>query len=310
MTIHVALAQAGNILQDHHIPTPQLDAEVLLAFVLQWDRTKLLAFDNTVLDATVLTQFNRLIEQRCRRMPVAYLTGTKEFFTHTFVVTPEVLIPRPDTEQLVEIAQSLIAEGRINVVADIGTGSGAIAISLATRFPSLRLYAVDISSAALSVAAQNARNHRVKSRVRFLQGSLCEPLPGRVDLIVANLPYLHPGMFVDPELAFEPQGALEADQEGLAWNIELLQQAKDALEPEGTLILECDPAQLTTLSRRARKYFPYATIEAHADEGGSHRFLQISLRQNPQEHPQKLRRMARRSLRGRPEQSQPTSFRE
>ena len=253
-TIQQALLTASNTLDTHHLPTPRLDAEVLLAFVLQWDRTTLLASWDTVLDDVILSQFQHMIKQRCRRMPVAYLTGTKEFYTHTFVVSPHVLIPRPVTEQLVEIAQSLLSEYPIQTLADIGTGSGVIAITLAKRFPNLQIYAVDISSAALDVANQNAKKHRVKSRIRFLQGSLCQPLPSRVDLIVANLPYLHPGLAHDPELVFEPLEALFSDQAGLAENTELIKQASKALNPKGTLLLECDPAQTSPRAPSARTF--------------------------------------------------------
>jgi release factor glutamine methyltransferase len=204
-------------------PKPRLDAQVLLSHVLDVERATLYTYPEHLLTAQQEQQFSQLIERRKLGEPIAYLTGHKEFFGLDFLVDRRVLIPRPETELLVEAALSIIrerlADARVPVVADIGTGSGIIPITLAVQEPRLPyLYASDISSDALAVARLNCQRHAVEQRVRLLQGDLLAPLPEPIDLLTANLPYVGTDEMevLTPEVhAYEPHLALFSGDQGL-----------------------------------------------------------------------------------------------
>src|SRR6266566_5875478 len=188
ITIKDALAQADQ-------PASRLDAQVLLGYVLNVDRASLYTYPERLLTPQQEEQFHLLLERRKRGEPVAYLVGHKEFFGLDFLVDKRVLIPRPETELLVEAAlnsiRAMLDGGHTPLVADIGTGSGVIPITLAIEEPRLPyLYATDISTGALDVASLNCRRHHVEERVRLLQGDLLAPVPEPVDVVTANLPYV------------------------------------------------------------------------------------------------------------------------
>jgi release factor glutamine methyltransferase len=252
MDIKTALAQARALLQKNNIEQPRLDAEVLLCQLLNCRRASLFAHADKQLTDNELTNFNRLVEKRAAGQPVAYLVGNKEFMGLDFYVTPDVLIPRPDTELLVETAIELIKESNppAPILVDVGTGSGAIAVSCTHFLPQLKVLAVDISAAALKVAQKNAEQNGVAPRIEFLNGNLLEPvlkmgLAGQVDIITANLPYVPSGDIpgLSREVHHEPELALDGGPDGLDLYRIINPQAQSLLKPGGHLLIEIGPGQ-------------------------------------------------------------------
>jgi release factor glutamine methyltransferase len=229
-TVHDALAWARSVLAD----SEPIDASLLLMHVLGVDRAALLTHPDRELTPEQTVTFRALILQRAAGVPVPYLTGTRAFYDLDFAVTPDVLIPRPETEHLVESALQW-AQGRHDVrLVDVGTGSGAIAVTLAVHLPEARVWAVDVSAAALDVARRNAIRHGAAERITFVQGDLLEPLIAAdqpVDLIAANLPYIASDELKTLSVAqFEPLLALDGGADGLDYIRRLLVQAPRVLE--------------------------------------------------------------------------------
>ena len=218
MTIREALQQATVRLRAAGVDSPEHDAEVLLRHVLGWDRARLVADGATRLAPEAESSYLRLIDERARRRPLQHLTGTQWFWKHEFRVTPDVLVPRPETELLVEVALELLRDVERPRLVDVGTGSGCIALSLAAERPDAEIHATDISEAALAVARDNAIHLGLDGRVAFRRGDLLEPvgaLTGRLDLVLSNPPYvsvtelghLSPEVRVhDPHQALIPPG--------------------------------------------------------------------------------------------------------
>jgi release factor glutamine methyltransferase len=218
------------------------------------------------------------VKRRTKGEPSAYITGSKEFFGLEFKVNRHVLIPRPETELLVEKAISLCRSSEYSTVADIGTGCGAIAVSLAVNVPSLKIYAVDVSAKALEVARQNCVKHDVKDRVTLLRGDLLEPLPEPVDLIIANLPYVRESeMPSKGPLSFEPQVALNGGEKGLDKIKRLCRQAGKKLNKNGSLLLEIGQGQAEEVKTILHKYFPLGLIEVTKDLAGVERVVSLRL---------------------------------
>src|SRR5205823_11641678 len=222
-TIHQALEKATLSLAQADQTNARLDAQVLLSHTLHTERSFLYAYPEQVLTSEQEQQYQTLIERRSRGEPIAYLTGHKEFYGLDFLVDKRVLIPRPETELLVEAAlnscRTMFDAGRTPIVADIGTGSGAIPVTLAVLEPRLPyLYACDISTDALDVASLSCQRHHVEDRVRLLQGDLLAPLPEPVDILTANLPYVgtEEMALLTPDVRdYEPQVALFSGTHGL-----------------------------------------------------------------------------------------------
>lgn len=267
--------------------SPSLDAQALLSRVTRASRAALLAYPERALTAAQAAEYAALVARRAAGEPVAYLLVQREFMGLTFQTDARALIPRPETELLVEAA---LAEIRVRLadatrpsplVADIGTGGGAIAIALAALEPRLeRVYATDISSDALALAATNATALSVAARVQFLQGDLLAPLPEPVDIIIANLPYIAPD---DPDVApgvrdYEPHLALYSPAGGLEHIQRLLAQAPAALRPGGALFLEFGYNQRAAVEALARQIFPDSALRAIADYAGWDRAIAIRLR--------------------------------
>lgn len=225
------------------IDSARLDAELLLAHALGIDRTRLFARLREAVPAGAAEAFAALLERRLRREPLAYLTGEQEFWSLRFAVTPAVLIPRPETELLVELAQRLQPAPR--QVLDVGTGSGCIAVALARELPRAQLTAVDLSAEALAVARRNAAAHGVAPRIEFAAGDVYAGLPpaAAFDLIVSNPPYLAPGDAASPEIDFEPRTALYAGDDGLDVVRRLLADAGARLRPGGHILIEIGQGQ-------------------------------------------------------------------
>ena len=279
--IHQALRQARGALAAAGCETPDLDAEVLLAHVLQCSRAWLYAHALDRLTAEQAAAYRSLVERRAGRQPVAYLVGHKEFFGLDFLVTPDVLIPRPETEQLVELALNLAPHRTARLfAADVGTGSGALAVSLAWHLPQARILAGDISAAALAVARQNAARHGVGERVLCVQADLLPARAGGFELILANLPYLSPADLrrAAPEVAdWEPRLALDGGANGLAAVRRLLARAGESLRTGGALLVEIGAGQGTAVSELARRHFPQAAVEIVRDLAGLERILVVRL---------------------------------
>lgn len=233
--------------------TAALDADVLLAHVLGVGKEALFAHPERRLSVAEEERFQALVERRSRGEPVAYLRGFKEFYGLRFLVDPRVLIPRPETEVLVDAARELIA-GRALTVVDVGTGSGAIAVAIAAHERKVRVIATDSSRDALAVAESNALGSGVADRVEFRHGDLLAPITERVDLVCANLPYL-PDASVDrwvgerSSLAFEPRVAVVAGSDGLAVISRCIDDLPRVLAPAGAALFECDPPQVETVVR-------------------------------------------------------------
>nr|WP_207754824.1 peptide chain release factor N(5)-glutamine methyltransferase [Desulforadius tongensis] len=272
------MAGARALLQQKDIEQPRLDAEVLLAHVLGCSRAALYAGAHRRLEPGQLQHYNRLVQKRAQGHPVAYLVGHKEFMGLDFTVTPAVLIPRPDTELLVETAVHLLSKraGGRPLMVDVGTGSGAIAVSTAHLVPTLRVLAVDISAPALEVAQKNARTHAVDDRVVFLKGSLLEPVMERlngepVDIIAANLPYVPSGDIpgLSREVRREPLLALDGGPDGLDLYRQLIPQAQKLIKPGGHLLLEIGPGQGETALNLLNNW----QAKLYRDLGGRERLI-------------------------------------
>jgi release factor glutamine methyltransferase len=228
--------------------SPRLDAEVLLAHALGWDRVRLYThFDDPVADPP-RSAFRSLVRRRAEGMPVAYLVGRKEFYSLPLAVSPAVLIPRPDSEfVVVEFLASLGALSGPKAV-DVGTGSGCLALACTHHHKSARFWAVDRSAEALAVAAQNARALRLADRIEFRQGDLLAPVAesGPFDAIISNPPYIPTGVIPTLEQGvrdYEPHLALDGGPDGLRMVTRLIAQAVPLLKPGGHLILEIGTAQ-------------------------------------------------------------------
>ncbi|MEM7503824.1 MAG: peptide chain release factor N(5)-glutamine methyltransferase [Pseudomonadota bacterium] len=218
--------------------SPRLDAEMLLALALDVPRSYLLAHPEDELDEVTLARFERSIERRLERVPIAYLTGLKEFWTLSLTVTPATLVPRPETELLVEVALRELPADSPSHVADLGTGSGAIALAIAKERPRCLVWATDASEAALAVAAENARQNDV-ANVEFLHGDWLAPLGDRrVDLLISNPPYVRSDDPVLAALRHEPKDALASGADGLDAIRTIANAAVDHVTPEGLLLLE------------------------------------------------------------------------
>ena len=286
-TIKDALEYAVGKLAHEEQKSAVLDAQVLLGYVLNVDRATLYAYPERALTSEQEQQFFQLIERREHGEPVAYLIGHKEFYGLDFFVDKRVLIPRPETELLVEIALNNIRKrinaGRIPIVADIGTGSGAIPIALAVEEPRLPyLYASDVSTGALDVARLNSRRHHVEQRVRLLHGDLLAPLPEPVDILIANLPYVGTDEMniLAPDIqAYEPHLALFSGPKGLDLIGRLLIEAKQSamLASEAVLLLEIGYQQRKALTRLVNELWPRAIVTFKRDFAGWYRVLQIVL---------------------------------
>jgi release factor glutamine methyltransferase len=252
MTIGEFLRDTTRQFEAAHIPTPRLDAQAIVAHVLSRDRSWLLAHGDELLDAAVHKQLRTMATQRLARQPLAYLTGCKEFYGRQFAVTPDVLIPRPETEQIIEELARLQPRPGDELL-DIGTGSGAIAVTAALEWPGLIVTATDTSSAALAIARKNATSH--DAHVRFSMSDLLERTPQKpCRFIVANLPYVDPTWDRSPETDAEPALALFAHDNGLALIKKLLAQTPFYLSPGGYLLLEADPRQFKAIKKAAAEH--------------------------------------------------------
>lgn len=276
-SVRDVLARAAQAIADSGAESPRMDAEVLLAHTLGVGRASLLAHPERRIPMTELDNLETLVARRRAGEPVAYLTGRRAWYDLMLQVSPAVLIPRPETEGVLDRALAWALRNNVRAVCDVGTGSGALAIALARAIPTAALYAIDRSTEALEVARANALEAGVET-IRFLNGDLLAPLPAPMDLIVANLPYLGTAEYAalprDVAL-FEPRDALVGGSIGFELTALLLAQAPDHLRPGGAIVLEIGPGQAEGTQAAARAAFPESEILIECDYAGLTRYVQV-----------------------------------
>jgi release factor glutamine methyltransferase len=267
-------ARTAGYLASHGVPSARLDAEVLLGHVLGLSRLELYRDAGRPVTREQDARYRALARSRaCERVPVAYLTGEREFWSHAFRVTRDVLIPRPETELLVQVAAGLAPRR----VAEVGVGSGAVAGALARELPEARIVGIDVSAPALAVAAANLERLRVADRVGLVQGDGTAPLSGPFDLIVSNPPYVPSGEIAGlaPELRHEPRLALDGGPDGLDFVRRLAREAPD-LAPGGDLVLEIGAGQAAAACDLLRSAGA-ERVRRHRDLAGIERVIEARL---------------------------------
>jgi release factor glutamine methyltransferase len=274
--VGVALRDGIRRLESAGVPSAPLAAELLLLHTLGRDRAWIYAHPEETVSPEQMSSFFELIAARVAGTPTQYLTGKQEFWGLEFEVTRDVLIPRPETEHVIEVALERLGETRRNAplrVADIGTGSGCIAVALAKELPAARIYATDISAAALAVARRNAERHDVADRILFVESNLLEAVsvPAQFDLIVSNPPYIGRSEAQTLPMdvrAREPEVALFGGEDGLALYPSLIKQAGKRLAPGGLLILELGFGQFEPVSELLDVSRGWTRVSAMQDLAG------------------------------------------
>ncbi len=282
MNIREALRHGSRVLSaEGGSEEASLEAEILLAHALNTDRTHLYQRLREALPDDAANAFEVLLQRRLAHEPAAYILGRKEFYGLDFDVTPAAIIPRPETETLVELVLEFIGTreaGHETRVVDVGVGCGAVAVALAVNLPQAGIVATDVSPQALSLARRNAERHGVAGRIRFLEGDLLEPLDAPVDVIAANLPYVRSGDFeaAPPEIRqHEPRLGLDGGPDGLRLIERLLRQAPSRLKGGGALFIEIGEEQGEAARMLATESFPQARIEVRKDLSGLDRVLVV-----------------------------------
>lgn len=259
--------------------TPILDTEILLCFILKKPKEYLYSYSQKQISQTQKNKFKKLIARRAKSEPIAYITGYKEFYGLNFKVDKRVLIPRPETEIIID--EILKLNLKKITIADIGTGSGCIAITLAKLLPKDKIIATDVSKLALQLARQNAKTHETK--IKFVQGNLLEPINNeKVDLIVANLPYgwekwKNNTSIETKGLKFEPPSALFTKKNGLYLYDHFFNQISKLKKRPQFIIAEFDPRQTNDIKKLIIKYLPSCNIQIKKDLAGHNRIVIIKL---------------------------------
>jgi release factor glutamine methyltransferase len=284
MILSEALQSATQTLLRARIDDAFIEAELLLGHILGMSKTQVCTEPERSLTSVEIERVYHLVRRRLDHEPTAYILGHCEFYGIDFYVDYHTFIPRPETELLVEkaveLAHRISHQGKRIYIADIGTGCGAIAVSLALALPQAKIYATDISASALRVAGMNCQRHAVNSQVELLQGNLLEPLPQPVDMIVANLPYIK-----DCELEnlsseiinFEPTIALAGGEYGLDKIQQMLEQMAIKLNYGACFLLEIGQGQGEMATSLIKSYSPQASIELISDLGGIERMVKVGL---------------------------------
>ena len=262
------------------IPSAEREAVWLVQHALGVKELELRVSHDTRVGCRDVDRTLDLIRRRAAHEPLQYLLGSQEIAGLELTVTPAVLIPRADTEVLIDAVCRELAAHRAPVVADVGTGSGCIAVSIATRLPGALVHAVDVSRQALEVARHNAERHRVASRIVFYEGELCRPLfaaelHGRLSAVVSNPPYIPAGeiSLLQEEVQREPRIALSGGPDGLTFYRRLLPEALSLLEPQGCVAFEVGQGQAAAVCRLAEATGNYYNIETVKDEQGIERVV-------------------------------------
>lgn len=278
MNIRDILRQAVANLKKSGSTSPRLDAEVLLVSYLNTDRLELYKTPEKPLGEEEILGFGKWLERRLNGEPVAYIIGAKEFWSLLFEVNREVLIPRPETEIIVE--EALLASKKMMPpglrILEIGVGSGAISVALARELPDAHLVATDISAGALALAYRNARTHGVADRIEFLCGDLLAPVVGTFDLIVSNPPYISAEEFVQLPRGvreYEPRQALLTGEGGTAFHREIISGSEKHLRKGGWLLMEMGEGQKEDIEKMMKRTAAYEDIAVRLDYGGVERVI-------------------------------------
>jgi len=282
MTSGEAVCSTSHTLSMAGIDDASVEAEILICYVLGISKTGLYTETGRDLTSGETCRLQDLMQRRLAHEPLAYILRRCEFYGIPFYVDGRVLIPRPETEILVERAAELYhcCRGEDFTIADIGTGSGAVAISIALELPRAKIYASDISASAIEVAGINCRSHNIDGQVELLQGDLLEPLPRAVDMIVANLPYVRQSQMqrLSPEIInFEPSIALAGGKSGLDTIRHLLKQVPGKLKYGGHLLLEMGQNQGQTVVSMIHSNLPHASIRLIRDLSGIDRVVEVKV---------------------------------
>ena len=281
MRLREAWACSRRRLEHAAIPDADIEAQVLLRNSLGMDRATFHASPDRELSDKDAEAFERTVGRRIGGEPLSYITGHREFYGLDFVVTPDVLVPRQETEFLVEAvlgyARSRGEDERAPTIADIGTGSGAIAVALARHLPNAAVCATDVSRGALRVADENVQRHGLEGRVRLQHGDLFEALAGPVDVVASNPPYLSDDEVAElpPDVQREPTLALAAGTDGMDVLRRLILGAREYVKPGGLLALEIDPQRLEAVSGLVGRTFPGSKIGIVRDHAGLDRAVTV-----------------------------------
>lgn len=279
-TVEGALMAVSARLRAGGVETPLLEARLLLEYTTGSTRAQLLAHPTTPLNGAAINTLASLAQRRVAGEPLAYIIQSREFFGLEFYVNNHVLVPRPETEILVERSiETLRGADQATGIVDVGTGSGAIALAVAHALPEARITALDASMDALRVARVNRDRLGLGSRVSLVGGNLLSPLRGPLTLIMANLPYIpseHMESLPADVRDHEPRSALDGGAGGLQLYTELLYQASGLLAPRGHLILECEPFQVSSILELARSWLPDARPAVIRDGFGHDRIVQLT----------------------------------
>lgn len=279
-TIAAILTWTKQYFSEKGVDNPRLDAEVLLSHVLGKDRLYLYVNFDQPLSPAELEAFRAAVKKRAMRTPVAYITGSKEFMNLDFIVSPAVLIPRPDTEILVEAALARLGSVESPQVLDIGTGSGAIIISVLANIPNAQGAAVDISADALAVASENAKLNDVSTRLNFLQGDLFAPVYGhKFDAVLSNPPYIPAADIagLEPEVRREPSLALDGGKDGLNYYRRIIKEGPAYLKQGGFIALEVGVGQAAQVAGLAEEQRILRPVEIIKDYAGIDRVVVLAL---------------------------------
>ena len=281
MRLREAWARSRRQLEHAAIPDADIEAQVLLRNALGIDRATFHVSLDCELNDEDAEAFERTVARRIEGEPLSYITGHREFYGLDFVVTPEVLVPRQETEFLVEAvleyARSRAEDEDALTIADIGTGSGCIAVAVDHHLLNATVYATDVSQEALHVAEGNVRRHGLEGRIHLRHGDLFEALDGPVDVVVSNPPYLSTDEAVGlpPDVQREPGVALVAGADGMDVLRRLVVGAREYVRPGGLLALEIDPRRLEAVERLARGHFPDGEIKVVRDHAGLERVVTV-----------------------------------
>lgn len=275
------LNQAVEKLRSAGIDRPRTNAELLLGAVLNKNKVDLYLDRDRILISDEIEKFSQCIKERTSHRPVQYIIGTLEFFGLEFKVDQRVLIPRPETETLVEVVIEQLANKKNPKIIDLGTGSGAIAISLATNLKGPFIYATDISKEALEVAKENAIKNKVESQIEFFCGNLFEPLrnknlKGQIDCVVSNPPYVSKDELetLPKEVKdYEPIVALESTEEGIFFHEKIIEGSLDFLKEGGMLALEVGLGQANKVADQVRDHVDFKNAKIKKDLGGIDRIV-------------------------------------
>ena len=282
-TVRQLLRWGTAFLSDACVGSARLDAELLLGHILGWSREKLWLNEEVPVEVGRRKLFELALRRRAQREPVAYITGVREFWSLDFLVSPAVLVPRPETELVVETALGLmklleVSNSKVRIL-DLGTGSGVIAVSLAKEIGNVEIWATDLSPEALKVAEANAARHGVGEKIHFLKGDLFEPVRGareRFDIVVSNPPYVRRGEMenLPSEIRdWEPKLALDGGRDGLDFYRRISQEARPFLANGGLVLLEIGENMGSEVSRLFAQDGGYTEISVRRDYSGRDRVL-------------------------------------